>query len=213
MHHRAPLRLDFAKQALLTAAAAAAIAVPILFGFMTAPRVAAQTAASTTAAAPEFEVASIKPCAPGEAPGPAGSSPGKRTIELTMHERDRPDLIMAYVYYDGNLHLPGARFVPVEGGPDWARSQMYSIEETKAEGAPPQGVMMGAHAEDPSRGPAFHLKIRTESRDIPAYVLDRGQGRAQASSRAERRLPGVGPAASAGPRGRKSCRLVQGRSS
>lgn len=67
---RIGLKLSFAKKVALAVAGAAALAVPILVGFLEAPAVEAQASAPGT---PRFEVASIKPaarCVPSSAVTP-----------------------------------------------------------------------------------------------------------------------------------------------
>jgi len=67
-------RVGFAKKAALAIAGITALLLPLGIGMMNAPRVQAQSA---TAAAPKFEVASIKPCKPGTPPGGKDASPGR----------------------------------------------------------------------------------------------------------------------------------------
>ncbi len=75
-----------------------------------------------------------------------------------------------------NAYLQRAA-VPVEGGPDWARSDRYTID-AKAEGTPimemMRGPMLQAVLED-----RFHLKIRRETRQIPVYELTVAKGGAK----------------------------------
>jgi uncharacterized protein (TIGR03435 family) len=79
----------------------------------------------------------------------------------------------AYVRFaGGHPHWPG--IVPIQGGPDWIRSELYNIN-AKAEGNPNeqmmQGPMLQALLED-----GFKLKIHRETREVPVYVLTAAQG-------------------------------------
>lgn len=128
-----------------------------------APAIRAQSAA----AAPKWEVASIKPCASGSAPGGPAATPGRLTLNcVSVGAMINQSYVM---YANGRLTLPGGRFVPLERGPAWIYSGLYRIE-AKAEGTPSQEMMLGpmmqALLED-----RFKLKIHSETREIPVYVL------------------------------------------
>jgi uncharacterized protein (TIGR03435 family) len=64
--------------------------------------------------------------------------------------------------------------VPIEGGPAWADSELYTIV-AKAEGTPSMaqmsGPMMQALPEDRSR-----LKIHRRATEIPVYALSVAKG-------------------------------------
>lgn len=122
---------------------------------------------AATVHAQKFEVATIKPCKPG--PGLRSNSsptPGRvsvNCINLMFLIRQ------AYVMFaNGRLNPPG-RNIPIEKAPAWIDSAFYSIE-AKAEGSPASGMMMGpmmrALLED-----RFRLKIHSETREEPVYVL------------------------------------------
>jgi uncharacterized protein (TIGR03435 family) len=72
------------------------------------------------------------------------------------------------MFADGHRVLPGT-ITPIEGGPGWVDSERYQVI-AKAEGTPGQEMMRGpmlqALLED-----RFKLKIRRESREVPAYAL------------------------------------------
>ena len=160
----------------------------------------AQTTASSDqakTATPKWEVISIKPCAPGGRPSATAATPGRLTVACMSVM----GLINgSYVLYaDGKLHLPGARLVPIEKGPEWIRSDSYSIE-AKAEATPGQGSPSQAPPSQappsqapPSQAPPsqammlgpmmqallaerFKLQIHSESRDVPVYILTVGKG-------------------------------------
>src|ERR1700678_3989012 len=117
--------------------AAGALAVVCGFGVAYAQSPAAQP----TASAPKFEAASVKRCAHASSPGSLYSgSPGRYSLSCAT----LTNLInLSYVIYaNGTANFLGERQVPIERGPEWARSEQYTIE-AKAEGAPSQGMMQG----------------------------------------------------------------------
>jgi uncharacterized protein (TIGR03435 family) len=132
---------------------------------------------------PKFEVASIKPCAPGimkGGPGEppvngAGPSPGRLRIGCgILSDTDNTGMIqVAYNRYAGG-YLSSFRMIPIEGGPNWIHSDRFDID-ARSDGQPSvlmmQGPMMQALLED-----RFHLKIRRETRQGPVYELAVGKG-------------------------------------
>jgi bla regulator protein blaR1 len=175
MTNRVARRLNFAKKLALALAGVAALAVPIVLGMMNLPRLRAQEAI------PRFEVASIRLCGSGDGggakgggrggggPGAQGPSPDR----LNMNCGPVKNLIrLAYVTYATGHFNPMER-TPIEGGPAWIDSDRYQIT-AKAEGAPGQAMMRGpmlqALLED-----RFKLKVRRESREVPAYALTLGK--------------------------------------
>jgi uncharacterized protein (TIGR03435 family) len=125
-----------------------------------------------------FEVASVKPCGSGDfggknggaRSGGGGGDQGPSPDRLSLNCQPLRSIIrMAYVVYpDGHRVMPG-RTPPLEGGPSWIDSERYQIT-AKAEGTPGQDMMRGpmlqALLED-----RFKLKVRRESREVPAYAL------------------------------------------
>jgi uncharacterized protein (TIGR03435 family) len=118
----------------------------------------------TAITAPKFEVASIRPCAPGAAVRGSVNAAGGR-LQVTC--------ISAY-----NLasiaYGVGFRFPLKERGPEWIKIDRYSIEATAAdnpEASIMQGPMLQALLED-----RFKLKIARESREVPVYTLTEAKG-------------------------------------
>jgi bla regulator protein blaR1 len=167
------------------------------------PVVAAQ---SVAAPMPQFEVASIKLCGNGDAGG-GGARGGRGGGDGQGPSPDRLNLAcqplmllirMAYLNFAGG-HLNRRDTTPVDGGPAWVTSERYQIT-AKSEGNPGQEVMRGpmlqALLED-----RFKLKIRRESREVPAYALTAGKGVPKLKPFQEGscvnvefgRLPGPGP--------------------
>jgi bla regulator protein blaR1 len=172
--------LHFAKKVALAVAGIAALALPIAFGILNAPRLMGQSMAAT---APKFEVASIRPdadCADagtrgsGGAKGKGGSpdwSPGTLNLECLTVDR----LIqMAYGTFANGQRRPPGRAVPIEGGPAWINSIRYTIhakaEEPQGE-VTMKGPMLQALLED-----RFKLKIGYETKQVPVYALTVAKG-------------------------------------
>jgi uncharacterized protein (TIGR03435 family) len=164
--------LNGRKKLLLAGAGALAVAVPILVGTMNA-----QTAASRTGSTGEpmrkFDAASIKPCTAGSGimmGAGADYSPGRmNTGCLPLAAEDSTGLIQrAYVRFaEGRPHKFG--LLHIKGGPNWVRSDLYSIEAI-AEGKPPielmQGPMLQALLQD-----RFALRVHRDVHPGPVYAL------------------------------------------
>jgi uncharacterized protein (TIGR03435 family) len=184
MTNRLGLRLTFAKKLALAIAGMVALALPIVVGMLHA---------QALAAIPKFEVASIRPCKDGD-PGGGGkkstgkgggggggggggpqSSPGRISIGCAVLVADNYfGLIQrAYVWFAGG-HPHSFGIVPIEGGPAWIHSELYSIN-AKSEGTPTtemmQGPMLQALLED-----RFNLRIHRETKEVPVYALTVARG-------------------------------------
>lgn len=175
MKNRIVLRLNFARKVALAVAGIAALALPIAVGVMNAPLIRAQPA---TAPAPKFEASSIEACSdvPGLKRGYGySSSPGTlNTGCMPLVDAAHLGLIQrAYVRFAGGQpHWPG--IVPIEGGPDWIRSELYNIS-AKAQGNPNEQMMQGPMLQTLLED-RFKLKIHRETKDVPVYVLTAPQG-------------------------------------
>jgi uncharacterized protein (TIGR03435 family) len=136
-----------------------------------------------TVAAPQFEVASVKPCRDADAGGRSGagqqSFPGRVHIEC---QSVMSLIAMAYVRYGSGRDDPRAeanaqRENRIQGGPGWIHSASYQID-AKPEGAPSQETMMGPML----RGlleDKFRLAIHREAREMPVYELTVAKGGAK----------------------------------
>jgi uncharacterized protein (TIGR03435 family) len=131
---------------------------------------------------PKFEVASVKPCAPGD-PGAdlkdgnfgVQWSPGRLTV---MCQPLKLLIAGAYVAYaDGDQPLATAPLiayisslnVPFEGLPSWADSERFTIRAETPAGVTKEmlmGPMMQSLLED-----RFHSKIHVETRQVAAFDL------------------------------------------
>lgn len=136
--------------------------------------------AQTPAAAPKFEVASVKVstgCGSGGGrggPSGGGSSPERLDLKcLTVMDLVRT----AYVQFADGKRRPAGPDVPISGGPAWISSERYDIE-AKADGPESQemmrGPMMQTLLED-----RFKLKVHHETREIPIYALTVAKGGAK----------------------------------
>jgi len=127
-----------------------------------------------------FEVATIKLCGSGDTGGGArggrggGDGNGPSPDRMNLACQPVMNLIrMAYFNFAGG-HINPRNTTPVDGGPAWVNSDRYQIT-AKAEGTPGQEMMRGpmlqALLED-----RFKLKIRRESREVPAYAMTVARG-------------------------------------
>lgn len=173
-------KMTRAKKLVIASAGAFGILAPIVVGVINAPLILAQFPAAAT---PKWEVVSIRPCEAPEAPlpgvqgkgkGPGGpvQSPGPGYLNIC---RTAIEFIQfAYVQYANGDRTPPSR-VPIEGGPNWIRSDHYRIN-AKAEGQPAQEMMRGpmlrALLED-----RFGLTTHHETRTVAVYELTAINGR------------------------------------
>jgi uncharacterized protein (TIGR03435 family) len=171
-----------AKKAALALVGTAAVGAPVVIGMLNTTITRAQTAPGVR---PRFEVASIKPCKPGDLPS-GGRSGGLKTngtdpgrLHLTCQTLD--GLIrQAYILF-ARVGASGRSMVssrvmnqPFTDEPEWAHSQRYTID-AKPESAQTletmNGPMLQTLLED-----RFQLKIHHEPKDVPVYALLVGKG-------------------------------------
>jgi len=123
--------------------------------------------------AQKFEVASVKPCVPGDSGGGRGGGQEPSPDRLTVNCQSVESMIrMAYITFANSQ--PTSPRPPIDGGPGWIRSERYRIT-AKAEGTPGQSVMRGpmmkALLED-----RFKVKVHWETREVPVYLLTVAKG-------------------------------------
>ncbi len=195
-----PAGLTRAKKSILAAAAAAAIAGPVVIGVMNAPALRAQF---RTGPAPRFAAAFIKSCSDGEiTTGRGGRGVGAflGSAKVSVDENGNfvipeiparlyvscmspKDLIhSAYAMFaTGHVNESVARrpgLFPVEG-PAWIASERFNIDATPES---PQdkdiinGPMLQGLLED-----RFQLKVHRETRQVQGYVLTVADGGFKAS--------------------------------
>jgi uncharacterized protein (TIGR03435 family) len=174
------------------------IALPVLVGVLNVHVVRAQSL-SFTGTANQFDVVSIKPCTPGDGPGSSGRggeriSPRSLSIEcrtvksliqeafLVGGESSAEFGPRSVAQWNGGGHGsmttqtatagdPSLRLIrePIEGGPDWLDSDLYTIE-AKSERSQDLGMMTGpmlqALLED-----RFKVRVHRDRREVPAYLL------------------------------------------
>jgi uncharacterized protein (TIGR03435 family) len=155
-------------------ARAAIAALALALGIFNAPQSEAQ---SPTAPSPKFEVASIRPCdgagaeglKGGGTGGPGGGSASPGRVRFACGSLVN-FIQRAYVTFaNGHSNSPWASSPQIEGGPAWKNSERYTIS-AKAEGNASlemmSGPMLQALLED-----RFKLRVRRETREVPAYAL------------------------------------------
>jgi len=124
-----------------------------------------------TAAAPRFEVASVKSCGPAD-PGFRGGGPTQFSPDrIAINCQILKGLIQqAYIAHATERTDQAAVLrTPIEGGPDWISAERYSITaKTSAETA--QAAMMGPMLRTLLED-RFKLKIRRLTREIPTWDL------------------------------------------
>jgi uncharacterized protein (TIGR03435 family) len=143
--------------------------IPAALLIAVAASVAAQSPATTTPAASEFAIASIKPSAPPTG-GPMFMDYGPRPGGGWASQNAPFILILRSAYPD--FSLPGQ----IVGGPEWIHTGHFDIN-ARAEGDPSRDVittMLRRLLSD-----RFSLKVRTEQREMDVYalVLARADGR------------------------------------
>lgn len=157
MTQHVSVKLDFARKVLLVAMGLAAVAGPVAIGLLHAPRTYAQTQ-SGTAAQPSFEVASIKPSAPGGRGMQMMMAPGGRFTAKNVTIR----VLIQQAY--------NVRDFQISGGPSWLTSEHYDLA-AKAEG------------EEQIKPEQLRLMVRTlladrcklvfhrDTKELPIYAL------------------------------------------
>ena len=151
------------------AGAAAALAAPIVVGIMSAQLICAQ---SSPAAAPKFEVASVKPSNPNSRGQSLSGDPSRFTIRNATIR-----FLISLAYNVKDFQIPG--------GPSLLDSERYDIEATYGVDPPSRRsrltfltiqsdvqvrLMLQALLAD-----RFHLVIRHATKELSAYSLNLGK--------------------------------------
>lgn len=133
-------------------------------------------AQSPVAEAPKWEAASVRRCnnnQPGGEQGPPPLADSSDRIRLSCFE-------LVYLIRDAYVVYAGGRFngnnypVSVEQLPGWSNSERYTVE-AKAEGKPGHAMMMGPMLQA-LLADRFALKLHSEMRDEPVYILSVTKG-------------------------------------
>jgi uncharacterized protein (TIGR03435 family) len=137
---------------------------------------------------PRFDVVSVRPCDPrATAPAPTGGGRGGGSLAQASPGRFRVNCLSvnllirdAYVTYAGGRVTPRSTqptFDVFNAGPNWIRSERFTIEATTDEATPVpvmRGPMLQAVLED-----RFKLKVHRETREVPVYELVVAKGGAK----------------------------------
>jgi uncharacterized protein (TIGR03435 family) len=163
MARRVAAKLDFSKKVLLGMAGLLAVAVPIVFGQITAAqRGDGPETANVDAKIPAFEVASIKPDKSGS---------GMSMMRFTPDGFNAKNIPLQFLLREAY----GVEDDQISGAPNWAGSERYDIE-AKVDGADvaklnklsfdQRRLMFQPLLED-----RFKLKTHWETKELPIYVL------------------------------------------
>jgi len=166
MTNRIGLRLNAARRMVLALAALAALGLPVIAGAVTEP-LRARSASQRESASATFDVASVKPCHTTDVPpGALGRRIDTSINRVYLECYTVASLLdMAYTH-DGDLRLNKAG--PdrnIRGGPDWIRSERYTIEGTTTAKSW-SGAMLRALFED-----RFRLRSHRALEQSPMYGL------------------------------------------
>jgi uncharacterized protein (TIGR03435 family) len=176
------------------------IALLVLFSILTVHTIRAQ-APSPDGTAPRFDAVSIRQCISGFGSGQSGEtiSPNSlrvecRTVKSLIQEafinggESSPEFGPRSVVQwqsggrgsmttqTATTHEPNLRLVrePIEGGPDWLDSDVYTIEAKSERSQSPgiaTGAMLQAILED-----RFKLKVHHGTSEVPVYLLMVAEG-------------------------------------
>jgi uncharacterized protein (TIGR03435 family) len=119
-----------------------------------------------------FEVASVRQCRDDERSGGINYSPDRLSMNCWPLRRILEEAYDTYASGSFDPRYPPLADTPMEGLPEWAASSRYSRYSITAKTALPQtrymmrGPMMQALLED-----RFHLKVHSETREVPSYLL------------------------------------------
>ncbi|MGA3236868.1 MAG: M56 and DUF3738 domain-containing protein [Bryobacteraceae bacterium] len=154
------LDLSLGRKLLLAAAGAAAIGAPIGIGLVGAPRIQAQSPAAAVAP-PEFEVASVKPSAPGTR-GFIGAAPGGERFTATKATL-KWLIMMAYDITDRQI----------SGGPNWLDADTYDVYAKAERPSSREQIYLMLQTLLADR---FKLSLHRETRELPVYALVADKG-------------------------------------
>lgn len=166
MNNRMTTHLSSAKKILLASATAAALALPVLVGLVTSPRVSAQTANSLSASMAFGEVKITK-----------ASGKGNIGIGIGNNERlsARNESLRTVIAFAYDIDI-----VSVVGGPDWLDKPTYNIvahARTAVKSGDDMRPLVKTLLAD-----RFGLQAHSDVRQVAAFVLRVGQGGSKLSS-------------------------------
>jgi uncharacterized protein (TIGR03435 family) len=155
MTHRGAGKLGLAKKALLAAALAVAVAVPVWIGLLHAPMLQAQAPATDQ----QFEIASIKPNNSGENNHSIRVKPGGRMVALNASLWAL--ITAAYQVQD----------YQISGGPSWLKSANFDID---AKGPVKPDIPIDEQISQMTQAllaDRFQLRLHREAREMPIYMI------------------------------------------
>lgn len=164
-------------------------AAAILVGFVSSRRVLAQ---SSVASNLKFEVASVKPCEPGQTPnGRRANADSYSAGRLTLNCWTLGSIIRwAYLGFPEGKPWPNTPAMaqappptsvmlvmdqPIKGAPSWVESTRYTIEAESPDSptdAMMRGPMMQSLLEE-----RFNLKLHHEPKEMSAFALEVANGK------------------------------------
>jgi bla regulator protein BlaR1 len=156
----------FGRKLLLAGIGIAALAGPLIFGVVNVPRIRAQSAQTSGAPVPSFEVVSIKPNHSGDARSFVRLQPGRFTATAVPTK-----MLIQFAYDSQDFQL--------SGGPGWINSEKYDID-AKEEDSAAQALQKLSQFEQMSQiqlmvrsllADRFKLKISFETKDAAVYAL------------------------------------------
>jgi uncharacterized protein (TIGR03435 family) len=150
----------------LAVAGTVALAVPVVLGIVSAPRIRAQSQLAT----PKFEAASIKPCDAFRKGTFPTYSPG--TVMHSQCTTVQRLVQQAYGLFANGHWNPGSSLTVT--GPAWTRSDLYEIE-AKAAGPQSRATMNGPMLQALLKD-RLKLKLHGETRQVPVYALTVANG-------------------------------------
>ena len=166
MSTHSAVRFNFARRVALSLAGVAALAAHLIVGMMDARSIHAQSSATPT---PKFEVASVKPSDPSSRGISLSGDPSRFTMRNATIR-----FLISLAYNVKDFQIPG--------GPRLLDSERYDVEATyganppewrgrltfvRIQADPQVRLMLQALLVD-----RFHLAIRHETKDLPAYSLN-----------------------------------------
>lgn len=160
MTHRISHKLDLARKVLLAVFGMAAIAGPIVIGLMNAPPSRAQEK-MVTPPPKEFEVASIKPSAPGGRGIRVQIAPGGRL--------DASNITVKFLIQQAY----GVKDFQISGGPGWINSERYDLV-AKADGDVGRMDQIRPLIQK-LLADRFQLTIHRDTKELPIYALVLGK--------------------------------------
>ncbi len=159
-------KVQFAREVVLAAVGATAVAAPVMFGLWKVPQTRAQALPATGTTSASFEVAVIKPNRSGDWRVMMGFHPGRfRATGIWV----RHLITLAY----------GVSDFQVTGGPSWINSERYDIQAKEPDSvaaemqklSPDQREELSRSMLQSLLADRFKLQLGHQTKEVPAYAL------------------------------------------